>query len=136
MAAETGPSHAKRLRRLWADLATVEGFMEGASIFSESDDDRAYFVNGTQVANADGNKFALRLTRRVISEHRQRLKTEPNVDLRRSGSDWIIVEVNRDADRHLVMELAQLAARAHWPNGGTLKPPPEGADLARRRKFH
>ena len=111
--------------------------MEGASIFSESDDDRAYFVNGTQVANVDGNKFALRLTRQVISEHRQRLKAEPSVDLRRSGSDWIIVDVNGEADCDLVMELAPLVARAHWPRGGgALKPPPEGAELARRRKFH
>jgi hypothetical protein len=130
------PDRAAILTKLWAELGTVEGFMEGASIFSESDDDRAYFVNGTEVANADGNLFALRLTRRVISEHRQRLKAEPSVDLRRSGSDWIIVEVNSDADRDLVLTLATLAAEAYWPTAGALKPPPEGADLARRRKFH
>lgn len=136
--APEGPTPSRALlRKLWADLANVEGFMEGASIFSESDAERAYFVNGTQVANADGNKFALRLTRGVISEHRPRLKTEPNVDLRRSGSDWIIVEVHDAADCDLVMSLATLAAQAHWPeSGGALKPPPQGADLARRRKFH
>jgi hypothetical protein len=119
------------------DLSTVDGFMEGASIFSESDDDRAYFVNGTQVANADGPQLALRLTRKVISEHRQRLKAEVSVDLRRSGSDWIIVDVSGDADCDLVMDLAPLVAAAHWPSGGgALKPPPEGAELARRRRFH
>ena len=128
---------AGRLRKLWKDLSTIDGFMEGASIFSESDDDRAYFVNGTQVANADGNKLGLRLTRTVISEHRKRLKALPAVDLRRSGSDWIVIEVNGDADCDLVMSLAPLAAGAHWPAaGGVLKPPPEGAELARRRRFH
>jgi hypothetical protein len=136
MRADEGGARS-RLGALWEELASVEGFMEGASIFSESDEDRAYFVNGTQVANADGDKLGLRLTRQVISEHRQRLKLELSVDLRRSGSDWIIVEVDTAADCDLVMELAPLAARAHWPTGGgALKPPPEGAELARRRKFH
>jgi hypothetical protein len=133
----TDEGRRDRLRALWEDLASVEGFMEGASIFSDSDEDRAYFVNGTQVANVEGNTLGLRLTRQVIREHRQRLKLEPSIDLRRSGSDWIMVAMDTDADCDLVMELAPLAARAHWPpGGGALKPPPEGADLARRRKFH
>jgi hypothetical protein len=121
---------------VWRALASVNGFMEGASIFSDSDENRAYFVNGTQVANADGNKFGLRLTRRVISEHRQALKQEPSVDLRRSGSDWIVVDVANDADEALVMRLAELVATAHIPASGILKAPPTGAELARRRRFH
>ena len=125
-----------RAARLWRDLATVNGFEEGASIFSESDEERAYFVNGTQVANADGNQFGLRLTRAVIREHRRELKERPNVDLRRSGSDWIVVDVSTDDDAELVLRLAAMAAQAHWPAGGALKPPPTGAELARRRRFH
>jgi hypothetical protein len=50
------------LSELWKTLGSVDGFMEGASIFSEEDVDRAYFVNGTQVANAtDDGRIALRL---------------------------------------------------------------------------
>ncbi len=125
-----------RVTGLWRDLGKVEGFMEGTSIFSESDTDRAYFVNGTQVANAEGTGFGLRLTRAVIREHRAELKANPNVDLRRSGSDWIVVEVVTDADAALVLRLAVLVAQAHWPESGALRPPPEGAALARRRRFH
>jgi hypothetical protein len=132
----TTPRGRSRAARLWRALEQIDGFMEGASIFGESDDDRAYFVNGTQVASADGNQFELRLTRRVISEHRQALKQEPSVVLRRSGSDWIVVEVTRDEDEALVLRLATLAAAAHRPATGILKEPPTGAELARRRRFH
>ena len=121
------PRHDVRLRRLWRDLGAVDGFMEGASIFGDSDDDRAYFVNGTQVANIVGSSMGLRLTRSVISENRARLKAEPKVDLRRSGSDWIAIEIASDADCDLVLELAPLAACAHWPRAGAaLKPPARG----------
>lgn len=125
------------MERLWARLAQVDGFMEGASIFSEDDGDRAYFVNGTQVANATDNQISLRLKRAVISQHRPRLKADPRVDLRRSGSDWITIEVATDDDIEFVAELAELAAASHRPpDGSALRPPPEGAELARRRKFH
>ena len=127
---------SRRAQRLWRELGRVDGFMEGASIFSDVDSDRAYFVNGTQVASADGSQFMLRLTRRVVSEHRKRLRALPNVDLRRSGSDWIVVDVQSEDDVALVRELALLVAAAHRPAGGTLRPPPEGAELARRRRFH
>jgi len=125
------------MTRLWRRLGKIDDFMEGASIFSNDDRERAYFVNGTQVANAEGERLGLRLTRAVISRHRPRLKADPRVDLRRSGSDWILVEVTRDSDITFVLELAELAAEAHRPPAGTaVKPPPEGAELERRRRFH
>ncbi len=122
---------------VWKKLATVDGFAEGSSIFSDDDADLAYFVNGTQVANTnpEGDILGFRLTRKVISAHRARLKAEPEVTLQRSGSDWLLVAMG--ADLALILELAELAAEAHRPPPGvTAKPPPTGADLARRRKFH
>jgi len=120
---------------VWRALRRIDGFAEGSSIFSDDDDDLAYFVNGTQVANLVGDRLGLRLTRKVISAHRPRLKAHPHVDLLRSGGDWIAVSV--EADVPFVLELAELAAAAHRPPAGvTAKPPPTGADLARRRKFH
>ena len=120
---------------LWTALGTVDDFAEGSSIFSNDDADRAYFVNGTQVASMHTEgRLELRLTRKVISAHRPRLKAEPSVALR-SSSDWITVDL--DADPALVLELAELAAAAHRPPPGvTTKPPPTGADLERRRRFH
>ena len=118
-------------------MASIDGFEEGASIFSGDDGDRAYFVNGTQVANTTDDGIAIRLTRKVISAHRPRLKEDPRVLLFRSGSDWIGVQPARLTDVDLVTELAALAAAAHLPAPGTpMKPPPTGPELARRRRFH
>lgn len=131
------PAGERLLRTVWRELGEVDGFMEGASVFSEDDGDRAYFIDGTQVAHftPDG-RLELRLTRAVISKHRARLKDDARVELRRSGSDWLTVEVGAKDDRELVLQLAGLASAAHWPESGALHPPPEGADLARRRRFH
>ena len=124
-------------QRAWKALAAIEDLDEGASIFSGDDRDRAYFVNGTQVANIAEGGIALRLTRKVISAHRPRFKEDPRVLLLRSGSDWIGVRPARVADIDLVVELGRLAADAHRPApGAPRKPPPSGPDLERRRKFH
>jgi hypothetical protein len=77
------------------------------------------------------------VTKAVISTHRQRLKSDPRVELRRNSSDWLTLHVSEPGDVALVVELAELAGAAHR----TLRPPsgppvPEGADLARRRRFH
>lgn len=124
-------------RRAWKAMAAIDGFDEGASIFSDDDRDRAYFVNGTQVANTTDAGIALRLTRKVISAHRSRLKDDPRVLLLRNGSDWIGVAPARVADVELVVELASLAAEVHLPPpGAPRKPPPSGPELERRRRFH
>ena len=124
-------------QRAWKALAAIEDFDEGASIFSGDDRDRAYFVNGTQVANIAEGGIALRLTRKVISAHRARFKEDPRVLLLRSGSDWIGVRPARVTDIDLVVELGRLAADVHRPAPGTpRKPPPSGPELDRRRKFH
>jgi hypothetical protein len=120
---------------VWRALRRIDGFAEGSSIFSNDDADLAYFVNGTQVANIVDGKLGLRLTRKVISANRPRLKADPRVDLLRSGGDWIAIDVDADVD--LILELAELTAAAHRPaEGVTAKPPPTGADIARRRRFH
>ena len=65
------------------------------------------------------------------------LKADERVDLLRSGGDWIGVLVKKPADTALALELAELAAAAHRPaDGSPCKPPPIGADLARRKRFH
>ena len=121
-------------KRAWEALAAVEDFELGEDIFG-GDDDPAYWVNATQVANLVGEDgLGLRLTRKVISAHRARLKADERVDLLRSGGDWIGLTITKPADAALAVELA---AAAHRPaDGSPCKPPPVGADLARRKRFH
>lgn len=125
------------LGRAWRALAGVDGFAAGASVFGD-DTDPAYFVNGTQVAEVVGDRaIGLRLTRQVIRAHRPRLKADPRVEVFKSGRDWLHVHLGARRDVELLVELATLAAGAHRPAPGVaLKPPPTGADLERRRRFH
>jgi hypothetical protein len=118
-------------------LLAIEGVFEGASIFASTDDERAYFANGKQIANfMDDETFEVRLTRPVIAAHRSRLKSDPGIVLK-SGSDWVRIRLGGDHDVDLIAELAGLAAAAHRPPPGVApKLPPAGADLARRRRFH
>jgi Family of unknown function (DUF5519) len=135
---EAVPSARGLMAQAWRALRQVDTFAEGPSIFAASDEPRAFFVDGHQVVNLlDEQSLEVRLTRQVIRENRTRLKADPRVEMRRSGSDWVTVQVRASADIDLVTELATLAARAHLPPPGTtLRPPPSGADLARRRRFH
>ena len=129
----TGP-----MLRAWKRLRTVPGLVEGPSVFDESDDVRAFYVDGTQVVNVRGpGTLELRLTKALIRAERDRLRADERIELRRNPSDWLIVKVARPADADLVAELAEKAARAHIPApGATLRPPPAGTALARRRRFH
>jgi hypothetical protein len=121
--------------RLWDQLGRIPGMLEGASVFSEG---LAYWVNGKQVAHfvAD-DALELRLTKAVIREMRAALKADERVELRSSSSDWVVVRVRDDYDVRFLVDLARRAAEAHLPAEGLApKPPPAGADLERRRRFH
>ena len=120
---------------VWFELGAIDGFVEGASIFGSDDGERAYFVNGKEVAHMDGpDAVGIRLTRKVWSAHRSELAGDARVRRRSPSSDWVMVDA-KAVD--LVRRLAELAAEAHRPPAGvTSKPPPEGAELERRRRFH
>ena len=99
----------------------------------------AYWCNGKEIAHFDGpNVLDLRLTRSVIRELRPELHRDARVRLRTAGSDWIEVRVAAsDDDVDFVLGLAERAAAAHRaPRGVPPEPPPRGADLNRRRRFH
>jgi hypothetical protein len=122
-------------RRVRTRLLAIDGVVEGGGAFT---DGPAFWVNGKEVAHWHGDDaLELRLTKRVISEQRARLKADPRIELRRNTSDWLMITVVSPKDVDLAVELAELAAAAHRPPPGVpAKPPPEGAELERRRRFH
>jgi luciferase-like monooxygenase len=130
------PTPAQVRKQLAKRLTDVPDVARSPSMFHDDDTD-AWWLNARQIAMFEDEELAIRLTRKAISDQRARLKTDDHVDLRKSGSDWIMVRVDRQADADLAYELFVLAAEANHPGDGRdLKPPPTGADLERRRKMH
>jgi hypothetical protein len=126
------PKNGLLRQRVRAALLRIEGIVESPGIFYDND---AFWVNGKQIAHFRGDDaMEIRLTRRVISELRARLRAEASVTLRSGSSDWITVALE---DMELIRELAERAAAAHRaPSGTTPKPPPVGVALERMRRFH
>jgi hypothetical protein len=95
----------------------------------------ALWVGRREIAHFDGpDVLDVRLTRAVIRANRDELKADPRVRFRRSTSDWVGFDVS-DGDTAAVKALISQAAAANIataPDG----PPPSGADLERRRRFH
>jgi hypothetical protein len=119
-------------------MGEVAGLMEGPSTFADDDLPRAFWVGGKQVVNLfSPERVELRLTKAVIRTQQARFQADPRVELRPNPSDWLTLVVTKAADADLVVELAELAAAAHRSARPPDRPPvPEGADLARRRRFH
>jgi hypothetical protein len=119
---------------LWLQLLEIPGMEEGESSWG---DGPALWVNAKQVANftRDGT-IELRLTRPVIRAAKARLSAEPQAILRGS-SDWLGLRVDSEADFALVLDLAREIPPLYLPADGTApKPPPTGAAMERRKRFH
>lgn len=122
-------------RRIRQSLRGIDGVLESPGTFYTEDD--AYWVNGKEIAHFHAEGLELRLTRPVINANRDRLRTDSRIERRRPSSDWITIRCDSLRDVGLVSELAELAAQAHRPPVGVpASPPPIGADLERRRRFH
>jgi hypothetical protein len=123
--------------RLWRLLCEIDGVDEGSSAFAEGDAP-ALWVDGTQVAHFVGDDaLEVRLTKKWISADRAVLKADPRVTLRKNTSDWLVVKFSRTSDLPFVRELVATAVDAHKPSAERpSRPPPAGAELARRRRFH
>jgi hypothetical protein len=122
----------QRLRKL---LLAIPGVVESPGIYYDAD---AFWINGTQIAHwRDPWTLELRLTKNVISQRKAELKQDPRVTLRRGSSDWLMLHFDSRDDVIFAARLAIAAADAHRPaDGAPLKPPPEGAALEQRRRFH
>ena len=98
-------------------------------------------VESPPVAVAGVDRDADRATGRAGDVQRVTLLLEyepndPRVRLRASA-DWLTVELTGPDAMAFVVELVEAAAAAHRADPGTIaSPPPQGADLARWRRFH
>jgi hypothetical protein len=119
---------------LAAELCRIGGVVAGASAFKAGP---GFWVGGKEIAHfEDEHVIDLRLTQAEIRARRAELRADPRVRLRASSSDWVTIEFASPADEQFVLALAEAAAAAHRPADGSARPPPAGADLARRRRFH
>jgi hypothetical protein len=119
---------------LWLRLLELPGIEEGQNSWGEGP---ALWINAKQVANftRDGT-IELRLTRRVISGRQAELRADARAILRGS-SDWLGFHFESEADIEPVLELARLLPPLYLPEDGTApKPPPMGAAMERRKRFH
>jgi hypothetical protein len=112
----------------------IPGAQLGDGVFTEG---QAIWCGTREVAHFhDGTgELEVRLTKAVVRERRPELRADPRVTLRKSASDWIAFTMAKKADEADALELVRLAVDANAASAPA-GPPPSGADLARRRRFH
>lgn len=120
--------------KLFKAMAQIDGVIQSPSQFS---DKPALWVNGKEIAHAHDSTLDIRLTRKNISAKRASLKKDTRVSFRSSSSDWLEFAISSESDIDAAMELLKEAADAHRAKPGSAsRPPPVGAELERRRRFH
>jgi hypothetical protein len=125
-------SFAQRIRK---EILRIEGVMAGDSVFDVGHE--AFFVDSREMASIWEREVHIRLTWPIIREHRDRWRSDPRVEVPRSGSDWMSVRFQSIRDIPFIVALVALAAAQHLPaSGRPLRSPPTGSDLERRRRWH
>jgi len=95
----------------------------------------AIWVGRREVAHFDDDTLDVRLTKQLISERRAELRSDVRVALRPGSSDWIDVTIADESDRSFAEGIVHQAIEGNrWT--ATAGPPPTGAELDRRRRFH
>lgn len=102
-----------------------DGVMLGESAFGGGS---ALWVNAKQITNQiDDDTIEVRIGRKNITAR----KRDPRIHLRTKSSDWCELEAKHTK---LLAELIELAASQH--RVANPQPPPTGADMERRKRFH
>ena len=91
--------------------ARIRGVERRASRFKKGHTD-ALWVNGREVAHTHNGQVDFRLTRAVVRELRDELRSDARIDLRGPGFDWILLRVRNRADVERAMELLRHAIGA------------------------
>ncbi|HEU5287787.1 MAG TPA: luciferase family protein [Candidatus Limnocylindria bacterium] len=71
----------------------------------------ALWYGTREVAHCHDGQVDVRLTRQVVRELRDELRSDARIDLRGPGFDWILVRVRRAADVERALELLRHAVR-------------------------
>ena len=91
--------------------ARMRGVRRRASRFKKGHTDALWY--GTrEIAHTHNGQVDVRLTRTVVRELREELRSDARIDLRGPGFDWILVRVRHRADVERAMELLRHAIRA------------------------
>jgi hypothetical protein len=113
--------------------ASCSGAALGEGAFSPGS---AVWVGKREIAHVDRDGLLdIRLTRQVIRDRREELRSDPRIGLRSSSSDWLEIRVETEVDLNDALTLIRAAIAANSPTA-VAGPPPTGADLERRRRFH
>jgi hypothetical protein len=72
----------------------------------------ALWLGKVEIGHCHNGQADIRLTRQVVRDLGDELRGDARIDLRRSGSDWILVRLRRGADVDRALELLRRAVRA------------------------
>ena len=72
----------------------------------------ALWLGTREIAHHHNGQVDVRLTRAVVRELRDELRSDARIDLRGPGFDWILIRVRTAADVDRALELLRYAMRA------------------------
>jgi hypothetical protein len=91
--------------------ATLKGMKTAPSRFGAHR--LALWVGNRQIAHPHREDVEIRLTRSVMRRMRDELRADLRINMRRPGSDWIIMYLRRTSDVDRAIELLRVAIRAN-----------------------
>ena len=71
----------------------------------------ALWLGTREIAHCHNGQVDVRVTRTVVRQLREELRSDARIDLRGPGYDWILVRVRRKADVERALELLRHAIR-------------------------
>ena len=72
----------------------------------------ALWLGAREIAHCHNGQVDVRLTRTIVRQLREELRSDARIDLRGPGYDWILVRVRNAADVDRAIELLRHAIRA------------------------